>query len=301
MDQECNSNSISKLLKFYLQFIIVWIAFFFILAILLAFLFGLDGKTIDNNTDKTLVLLSIIIPQILVFLLPALVFSFKEGSMKQILRLQWNFPTIWMIPILIGWLSLDLFSSAFISLTVFILPEQASIWMTNELLNVESLYLSTFGILGNDFIGICLVIISGALVPAFCEEFLFRGTFLNRTVEFISPYKSLIISSLLFAFVHLQLIMIPQLFIFGFYLGLVVIMTKSIYPAIIIHFLNNTSAFLMLMFGESSYLDVIRDYDDLMQQIGLLLLSLTVGLLVYKYFFKSKCSFEHQREHSSHT
>lgn len=301
MEQESNSNNINKLLKFYFQFVIVWVAFIFILAILLAFLFGLEGKTIDDNTDKTLALLSIIIPQILVFLLPALVFSFREGSIKQILHLQWNFPTIWMIPILIGWLSLDLFSSAFISLTVFILPEQASIWMTNELLKVESLYRSTFGILGNDFIGIILVILSGALVPAFCEEFLFRGTFLNRTMEFIPPYKSLIIASLLFAFVHLQLIMIPQLFIFGFYLGFVVLMTKSIYPAIIIHFLNNTSAFLMLTFRESPYLDVITDYNDLMQQIGVLLLSLTVGILVYKFFFKSKCRFEHQGEHSSHT
>ncbi len=301
MNKDSSPKSISKLLKFYLQFILILIALTFLFAILFIFLVDFDSLISVKSNDKAFMMLSIVIPQVFIFLIPSIVFAYRAGSIKKSLYLQWKFPVIWLLPILIGWLALDMFSSALISLLIYVLPESASAWLSNELYKVDLLYRSTFGTLGNDLIGISLIILSGAVIPAFCEEFLFRGTFLSKTLEYISPYKTLSFTSLLFAIVHLQLITIPQLFIFGFYLGIVVLITKSIYPAIIIHFINNAAAFISLIFGESSHLSVIQDNNDLIKQIGLLLLSFFVAILAYKYFFKSKCRFEHQGERTSHT
>lgn len=77
-----------------------------------------------------------------------------------------------------------------------------------------------------------------AVVPAFCEEFLHRGLLLNG-IRFIGYRKAIIISSILFGLMHMSITQVFYAAILGLFIGLLVVMTKSIWTGIILHFTNN--------------------------------------------------------------
>ena len=77
-----------------------------------------------------------------------------------------------------------------------------------------------------------------AVFPAFCEEFLHRGIVLQGT-KHMGFKKAIVISSLLFALLHLNIQQVSYAFVVGLILGFVAVITKNIFPAIIIHFTNN--------------------------------------------------------------
>ncbi len=89
-----------------------------------------------------------------------------------------------------------------------------------------------------------------ALVPAILEEMLFRYLPLKILYPY-SPRAALIISSLFFALIHLDLYKLPYAFIAGMLLCLADVMTGSILPSVIIHFLNNASSVLLMKYGEN--------------------------------------------------
>lgn len=97
-----------------------------------------------------------------------------------------------------------------------------------------------------------------AVLPAFCEEYLHRGLLLNGTKE-IGVRKAIFISSLLFGLIHFNVNQFFYAFVLGLLMGLVSVVSKSIYPSIIIHFTNNaisiylTYAELHGWFGENFY------------------------------------------------
>ena len=90
---------------------------------------------------------------------------------------------------------------------------------------------------GNFFLQIFLV----AVLPAICEEFLHRGILLQG-IKHIGFKKAIVISSLLFALIHFNVQQVFYAFIIGLILGFVAVVSKNIYPAMIIHFVNNAVA-----------------------------------------------------------
>lgn len=89
-----------------------------------------------------------------------------------------------------------------------------------------------------DWLSFIVQVISVALLPAICEEFLHRGILL-RGIYKIGSKKAIVISSLLFGLVHFNVNQFFYAFILGMLMSLITIVAKSIYPAIIIHFVNN--------------------------------------------------------------
>lgn len=77
-----------------------------------------------------------------------------------------------------------------------------------------------------------------AVIPAFAEEFLHRGIVLQG-IKHMGFKKAIVISSLLFALLHLNVQQVGYAFVIGLILGFVAVVSKNIYPAIIIHFVNN--------------------------------------------------------------
>ncbi len=77
-----------------------------------------------------------------------------------------------------------------------------------------------------------------ALVPALLEEFAFRGMLLGVLRKY-GNWPAIIISACLFALGHGNFVQIPFALVFGIAAGMVVIITDSIWPAIIAHFINN--------------------------------------------------------------
>lgn len=96
-----------------------------------------------------------------------------------------------------------------------------------------------------------LAIFAVALIPAICEEFLYRGLVLNGLRKY-GVWVSVLTSALLFSLMHMNLQQLPYTFILGIIFGLVVYYTRNIWLSIIMHFLNNATAILIMYFASST-------------------------------------------------
>jgi sodium transport system permease protein len=87
------------------------------------------------------------------------------------------------------------------------------------------------------------VLILLTIVPAICEETVFRGFILNSLVDKNRrPLAALFLSAATFAFLHLSLIRFPFTFTLGVFLGLGVLLSGSLYVGIVAHFISNVLA-----------------------------------------------------------
>lgn len=80
------------------------------------------------------------------------------------------------------------------------------------------------------------------IVTPIIEEILYRGIILNLFLKKYSVKISLIVSSLIFAFIHLRFIGFGYLFLDGLLLGFAYYKTKSLFTSILLHFLRNLMA-----------------------------------------------------------
>ena len=77
-----------------------------------------------------------------------------------------------------------------------------------------------------------------AILPAICEEFTHRG-FLLSGLGSLGLKRAVILSSVMFGLMHLNIQQVFYATVLGFMMAIAVIMSRSIIPAMIIHFLNN--------------------------------------------------------------
>ena len=82
-----------------------------------------------------------------------------------------------------------------------------------------------------------------AVVPAFCEEFLFRGAVLSNLLPF-GRGTAILLSALTFALMHQNLAQFLYAFGAGILLGVLYERTGSIWNGVILHLLNNASSLL---------------------------------------------------------
>lgn len=87
---------------------------------------------------------------------------------------------------------------------------------------------------GNFMLDVLLV----AVLPAICEEFLHRGLVLQGT-KHSGFTKSIIISSVLFGLMHLNISQVSYAIVLGLIMGFASVVAKSIWVPIIMHFTNN--------------------------------------------------------------
>jgi len=93
---------------------------------------------------------------------------------------------------------------------------------------------------GKDYstINFIIDVITVALLPAICEEFIHRGVLLQG-IKHIGFKKAIVISSILFGLVHFNIQQVSYAIVVGLIMGFVSVVAKNIYPAMIIHFVNN--------------------------------------------------------------
>ena len=89
-----------------------------------------------------------------------------------------------------------------------------------------------------------LAVITHALIPAILEELLFRFA----PIKILSENKktALLVSSVMFAFAHANLFQIPYALVAGFIFSAIYMLTGSILPSMLIHFLNNLFSLLSI-------------------------------------------------------
>lgn len=119
-----------------------------------------------------------------------------------------------------------------------------------------------------------------ALIPAICEEVLFRGYILRAFEKSWGIILGIIISGIIFGMFHIQLGNIFPLAALGMILALMTWLSGSLWPAIVAHFINNGAAVVIgVNFPELLFTDVSADS---LPPVWLLILSIIcTAALVY--------------------
>jgi len=96
----------------------------------------------------------------------------------------------------------------------------------------------------SDVQGLIMTALTVAVIPAFVEEFAMRGVVMQPLRRYGDRF-ALVISSLVFALMHGNLIQIPFALIAGTAIGYFAISTGTIWTGVIIHLLNNLSSVVL--------------------------------------------------------
>lgn len=122
-----------------------------------------------------------------------------------------------------------------------------------------------------------LYAIAVAVVPAFAEEFAFRGIIMGTLRKFGDVF-AIIASAAVFGAMHGNIVQIPFAFILGLFFAYVDCKTNSIIPSIIIHFINNFYAVLMDVLNTSG---VISDRKFLILYMIIVVVFCALGLVSF--------------------
>ena len=87
-----------------------------------------------------------------------------------------------------------------------------------------------------------------ALLPAILEELLFR--LIPMQLFGKEQKKAIIISSLFFSFAHANLFQLPYAFLAGIIFSFIYLISGSVIPGIVLHFLNNAISLVSIYAGE---------------------------------------------------
>ena len=91
-----------------------------------------------------------------------------------------------------------------------------------------------------------------SLLPAVCEELLFRGVILSGLRSHMNVHSAVVLGGILFAAAHLDLQgMVPRTLL-GIALGYLFVYTGSIVPSMLLHAANNATALVLAVVVEST-------------------------------------------------
>ncbi len=197
--------------------------------VLATFILLLISKFIDLtvlNRDNEY--MSIIILQIMIFILPAAIWCrFRgEGYIKR-LRVCVFAPR-----------SLILIFSAALAMISGGLLLGMLLGGLNRLSDNFSLYNTFVSKSSGSFTNSLYLILAYALLPAICEELVYRGI-LCHEYEKGGVLKAVVFSSAFFALLHFDIVNLPTYLLCGAVLCLVMYATRSLVAAMIVHFLYN--------------------------------------------------------------
>jgi membrane protease YdiL (CAAX protease family) len=86
---------------------------------------------------------------------------------------------------------------------------------------------------------VLLTIFHIGIVPSVCEEILFRGYILRNFERSMNVWVAIVLSGLIFGIFHIRLTQFIPLALLGMLLAWMTIQTRSLWPAVVAHFVNN--------------------------------------------------------------
>lgn len=189
------------------------------------------------------VYLSMIILQILIFILPGIFYCKLRGetTAEKLKLKKLSARKIWFVFATFGAL---VFGSTLINTVVFNLFGSG---------HQYSLYDTFTPAGGSSWTNLVYIVITFAVLPAVTEEYIFRGILLAEYSEY-GVSTAVILSGLMFGMLHFNLSQLPVYIFFGIVSAYAVYVTQSLWSAFLLHFLNN----LYAIFFESILWDVIK-------------------------------------------
>lgn len=100
----------------------------------------------------------------------------------------------------------------------------------------------------NGVFQIIMLFVVMAVLPALCEELIFRG-FALGTLSTLHPAAAIVLSSIAFGLMHATVQQIPFAFLIGLFLGYLCVAFNSVVLPIALHFLNNFISCLVMITG----------------------------------------------------
>ncbi len=288
-------------LMFSLFVILVTFIIFFIVAMLIAApIFGLEAMlaqftNMDYNNPETIDLLKYMqtAQSIGLFLLPPIIIAYMfQGSISKYLLLNWNFKKslifLSFATIIVANPLINFFGSLNenMSLPSWLagLEEQMKSMEENAALLLEKFMdvKTTGGLLFNLFMI--------AVIPAFAEEFLFRGVIQRIFSDWAKNYHwGIWIAAILFSALHMQFYgFIPRMLL-GVLFGYMLVWSGSMWVPILAHFFNNAVGVIGLyMIGKGSIDPKIEDLGSSTEQLPIAIGSLILTSLLLYLIYKTK-------------
>ena len=147
--------------------------------------------------------------------------------------------------------------------------------------------LTLFLVSFENFYQYLLGIIAVAIIPAFCEEYLFRGV-IQKKLELIfnNIHLAILLSSFVFSFFHFQFYgLIPRMFL-GILFGYFYYYSNNLAYPIIAHFINNFFALSLFYFSYSGAIDLsVEEVNNYQFPFFFSLFSLLGSLYFFRLFY----------------
>ncbi len=173
--------------------------------------------------------------QVFGLLIPALLFArLHTSSVRSFIRLR---PTpvrnlIWSAVGLLGLIPLVHFSAGFFDSLPW--PDWVRTLEDGQMALIEQILTQDFSLI--------FAISMLALTPAICEEVLFRGYIQRQAERRIGAWGGILFSGIIFGLYHLRLTQAVPLSLLGIFMAWLTWQTRSLWPAIMVHLINNSFA-----------------------------------------------------------
>lgn len=273
-----------------------FILYQFVGGLLTILIFGFDIEAAPVNGIRFVT----IIGQILFIFLPAILFSkWIYGDISKIISLK--VPRIKEVLLFVlGILILTPLLQSYLYIQNYFFEQLAqSFEFINSIKflldSLNELIEKTFGNLlrADNFVEVLLVIITISIIPAFCEEVMFRG-FIQKSFGFkFKPHIAAWLTAIFFALYHFNPYGLIPLAIIGFYLGFAAYSSQSLVIPIIIHFLNNFFAVMLyFIIGDDelfkSNVSDVASLDTNIIYFVVLLISFIVLMFIIKKYYQGR-------------
>lgn len=135
-----------------------------------------------------------------------------------------------------------------------------------------------------------------ALVPAICEELLYRGYVMSAFKKSWGIWPAIIISGLLFGMYHIQLSNLIPLATLGMVFAFITWTSQSIYPAIVAHFINNGGSVMVATYHPNSAFAEMTP--ETMPPMTAVIPSLLISSYIVYYLYQQYTRTESQKQGS---
>ncbi len=229
--------------------------------------FFIGNENYTENSDTFIILQCI--SQILFMLIPtALISKFSALPAKELFRLK-KFPKYSVVIYsLLGVVAIQILSIGWQSFQEYLIPAT----IKYEWESLKKIFDDIYSIFsdGSSIGVIARNLVAAAVIPALAEEFLFRG-FLQRSLEErIKPANAILLTGVIFGFIHFNPTSVVPLIIFGVFLGLTAWAGGTIWLPALLHFINNAFAIYVLIIEKNEIISATEDYLPLLPAVLLL-------------------------------
>lgn len=220
------------------------IGFIFLFAVLMILLSAVTASVVGRVIPLSTYSVSYLVQTLMalyVFFLPALLFAFLfhnygEGTFGYLC--QNRLPSVLMLAIAVLTILCAIpFINIMAEANHFFFPQDEEMYRRlNDML--------TEGGLSHLYLRLLVV----ALVPAVTEEMFFRGLLQNTLMRHAPKWHAILVSAMIFSLGHADMSAFVPRFVLGAFLGWLLVIGKSLWLPIAVHFVNNAAAVICYYF-----------------------------------------------------